>query len=62
MFAELRVEMTLEGELAEQVRSYISKGYFQTRPELIRAALRSLFKEINETDLTKARREKLEDL
>lgn len=45
----------LSGELVQRMEEYISRGLFTSKPELIRAALRQLFYDLDEKELQRSR-------
>jgi Arc/MetJ-type ribon-helix-helix transcriptional regulator len=50
-----KIDFMLSGELAKKVIEYIERGYFASKPEVVRQALRHLFDEIEDNDLRSAR-------
>ncbi len=56
-----KIDFLLYGFLAERTNYYIKKGYFSSKPEIIRQALRNLFNEIEENELRSARLRRLEE-
>jgi Arc/MetJ-type ribon-helix-helix transcriptional regulator len=52
----IAIDFVLEGELAETLLSYVERGMYASKPEVIRDALRHLFEHLEEVDLQMARR------
>lgn len=57
----IRIECTITGDLAQQAISVLSSGYFTTKPELVRQALRLLFAQLDEKQLQRKRLELLDN-
>jgi len=55
--ASTKIDFILNGELADRLEKYIRRGYFATKPEAVRQALRHLFDEMEERDFHRARRQ-----
>ena len=53
--ASTKIDFILNGELADRLEEYIRRGYFATKPEAVRQALRHLFTDIDEKELQRAR-------
>ena len=56
-----KIDFMLSGFLAERTTYYLTTGYFSSKPEMVRQALRSLFNEIAENELRSARLRRLEE-
>ena len=54
-----KIDFELSGELARKLKEYLDKGLFESKPEVVRDALRHLFEHLEEVDLN-ARREMLD--
>ena len=50
-----KIDFQLTGELAQRLQDYIRRGYFSSKPEIVRQALRQLFASIDETEYQRAR-------
>ena len=51
----VKIDFVLKGELAQSMEDLIRRGLFSSKPEVVRAALRMLFNNIEETDLNRQR-------
>lgn len=58
--ASTKIDFELTGELAYRLNIYLDKGYFATKPEAVRQALRVLFDEIDEKEFQRLRMETLQ--
>ena len=56
----LKIELTLTGDLLIQTKYLLDQGYYTSKPEIIRQALRNLFSQITEQELQKRRLQLLE--
>jgi Arc/MetJ-type ribon-helix-helix transcriptional regulator len=55
MKTKIKIDFELSGELAQRMEEYLSRGLFKSKPELIRAALRQLFYDLDEKELQRSR-------
>ncbi|MCJ7634424.1 ribbon-helix-helix domain-containing protein [Candidatus Bathyarchaeota archaeon] len=55
-----KIDFELEGELAEKLECYVSRGLYSSKPEVIRDALRHLFQNLEKIDLINARTKMIE--
>jgi Arc/MetJ-type ribon-helix-helix transcriptional regulator len=55
-----KIDFELEGELAEKLEAYVSRGLYSSKPEVIRDALRHLFQTLEKIDLINARKRMIE--
>ena len=51
----IHINFELSGRLAQRMEEYLSRGLFTSKPELIRAALRQLFYDLDEKELQRSR-------
>ena len=58
----LKFEIVLTGDLAVRSQELLARGYFSSKPEIVRQALRELFSDIEEKELLRARLSKLDSL
>ena len=56
----VKIDFSLSGELAQRLQEYINRGFFSTKPEAVRQALRYLFSDIVEKEFQRARLKMLE--
>jgi len=57
----VKIDFMLSGELAQRLCECLDKGYFATKPEAVRQALRHMFAEIDEKEFRRARLRMIEN-